>query len=633
MMIKLILFTVLGFATSQLLSQSLSPAKVADKWGFVNSEKTWVIKPKFESAKDFSEDVAAAAKKGKWGFINYAGKWVIKPKFTLVGNFSESLAAVQINNLWGFVNKEGELKINPSFEQVLPFKNGEAVVMLPGMLTKQKILINTSGKQISPPYILRNEVSPNVFHIVSQKADKDSVFCYVNGEGELLTDWYLNDFAWGQKGQIVSVFASLENDQEPVPVLENKTQKLLYAFIDEVGQVISPWYEEIQPFRNGIAPAKKKHRYGFITETFEPKIDFKYLEVKQLDETRYVVQTKNEGFLLLNLDGSVISKEYNGFDLFDDEHIIAYSTVDFLEKKTHRKALFTNDCKQVSGWYTEIYPRTNSYHRVLDEEVRYDAKGELYFVEVYNYIVDSTGDVLSTWRPTSSFSWSTEIRRNKDSVLQFLHQPNSKYIIDPTFFEDVYFTELEEFEVGNGFHFKGGDFHDGIAMVSEVKSSNVVSKNAKGITFLGEDVKYGFIDWDGDLIIPCKYDYISGFSDGKAVFRQNDKFGAIDYRGKVVLQPKFDLLGNFGSGMAPFYADSAWGYVYVSGKTALKPIYNEALPHRYGYAAVKIDKKWGLIDAQGNTVLDFKYRKPPVAVSSKKVRILIDGVGYSEIDL
>lgn len=613
-------------------AQDLSPKQMDGKWGFVDNNKTWVIKPKFEAARSFSEGFAPAAKKGKWGFINTAGKWTAKPKFDGVGEFSESLAAAQLGNSWGYINPLGELKINVAFTKALPFKEGEAMVTLLGMLPRQKIIINSEGKQISPPHIIRKEVAPNVYYIASQKENKDSVFCYVNKEGEALTDWYLTNFKWGQPGQKVAVFAARENDQLPVNVLENDSEKYLYAFIDESGQPISEWFEDIMPFKDGMAPAKKDHRYGFINDQYETIVSYKYLEIRVLDETRYVGQTIRDGFVLLNLKGETIGKEYHGYDLFNDEHIIAYSLVDFEDRKTYRKALFTNECKQISDWYTEIYPQKNHYHRVLDEMMRFSPDGEVYFVEVYNYIVDSTGDVLSTWRPTSSMNWATDKgRKYNDSVYQFMHQPNSKYYIEETFFQDVYFTELEE--DGNVFHFKGGDFHDGMAMISEKKSNNVITQEVKGVTYNFPDVKYGFIDWNGDQRVACKYDYISGFSDGKAIFKQNGKFGAISYKGKVVLPAKFELLGNFGSGMAPFFADSAWGYIYTSGKIAMKPIYDEALPHKFGYAAVKIDKKWGLIDTQGSTVLNFKYRKPPVAISRKRAMVLVDGVGYEEIDL
>lgn len=615
-----------------LYAQDLMPAQMNGKWGFVDDSKNWIIKPKFEAVRTFSEGFAPAAKKGKWGFINSTGKWSAKPKFDEVGTFSESLAAARIGRYWGYINPLGELKVNIAFAKAYPFKGGEAQVILPIMLPKQRLVINTEGKQVAPPHIVRKEVAPNVFYISSQKKNKDSVFCYINKEGEPLTDWYLTNFSWGLSGQKVAVFANKENDQLPVDIIEHDSEKYLYAFIDESGQPISDWFEEIMPFKDGIAPAKKNHKYGFINEKYDKIVDYKYREIRVLDETRYVGQMLGDGFVMLNLKGETIGKAYHGFDLFNDEHIVAYSMVDFMGRKTYRKALFTNDCKQVSGWYTEIYPKKNHYHRVLDEMVRYSPNGDIKFVEVYNYVVDSTGDVLTTWRPTSTMNWDTDKgRKYKDSVYHFMHQPESNYFIEETFFKDVFYTELEE--EGKSFHFKGGDFHDGMAMISEKNSDKLIEQEVKGIRYSLPDVKYGFIDWNGDLRVACKYDYISGFSDGKAVFRKNGKFGAISYKGKVVLPAKFELLGNFGNGMAPFYADSAWGYVYTSGKIALQPIYDEALPHRYGYAAVKQGKKWGMIDTQGNIVLKLKYRRPPVAISSRKAKVLVDGVGYEEIGL
>jgi len=155
---KLLCWSICFLISFQISAQQLVPAQLAGKWGFVDNEKVWIIKPKFESVRNFSEGFAAASKKGKWGFINSAGKWSIKPKYEQVGDFSESLAAVKINGVWGYLNPVGDIVVNPAFTKVFPFKNEEAQVVLPGMLPRQRIVINTIGKQISPPYIFRKEV-------------------------------------------------------------------------------------------------------------------------------------------------------------------------------------------------------------------------------------------------------------------------------------------------------------------------------------------------------------------------------------------------------------------------------------------------------------------------------------------
>ncbi len=626
--ITIILFSWIHSFTAQ----NLTPKNLNGKWGAMDDQKNWVIKPKFEEIRKFTEGFAPAKKKGKWGFINAAGKWTVKPIYEEASNFSDGMAGVQQNGLWGFINPVGELKIPFAFSKTYAFKNGIANVILPNMLPRQSILIDATGKQIAPPHLFRTEITPNVFFIVSQKENKDSVFCYVDAQGNNISDWYLNRFEWGKPNQKVAVPASLENDQVPAKTLESNSSKLLYAFLDENAKVISPWFDEIRAFKNGIAPAQKNHRFGFINEQYETLVDFQYLEIRVFDEKRYVAQTLNEGFLLLNLDGSVIGKEFHGFDLFNKERIVAYSMEDFLGKKTYKKALFTDEGEQKSGWYINIYPKSNWYHRVIDERLRRDERGNAYMEKIYNYIVDSTGEVLSDWRPCHEMIWQNNgDRKYNDSIFHFLHQPKSNYYIEETFFENVFYQELKM--DGNTIHFEGGDYHDGMAMISEIKNTEIIENNLGEITFSNPQVKYGFIDWYGDVVIPCKYDYISGFSDGKAIFRQNGKYGAIDYKGKVILQPKYDLLGNFGSGIAPYYVDSAWGYISSKGKQVLKPIFEEAHPHRYGMAAVKQNSRWGLIDTQGNMIIGFKYRKPPLVISRNKVRVLVDGIGYEVIDL
>ena len=40
---------------------------------------------------------------GKWGLIDRNGKFVVKPQFDDVWNFSEDLAPVQLNGKWGYI--------------------------------------------------------------------------------------------------------------------------------------------------------------------------------------------------------------------------------------------------------------------------------------------------------------------------------------------------------------------------------------------------------------------------------------------------------------------------------------------------------------------------------------------------
>ena len=76
--------------------------------------------------------------------------------------------------------------------------------------------------------------------------------------------------------------------------------------------------------------------------------------------------------------------------------------------------------------------------------------------------------------------------------------------------------------------------------------------------------KTGYINRNGDVVVPPTLDYGYPFREGRASFRQRDLWGAIDHHGNVVIPPCFgqpfvftERLAGFSSGAKRgVYADS-----------------------------------------------------------------------------
>jgi len=57
-------------------------------FGFMDKNQNWVVKPQFESARDFHNGYAAVRSDGGWGIIDKAGNWVIKPLYDRIKDVS-----------------------------------------------------------------------------------------------------------------------------------------------------------------------------------------------------------------------------------------------------------------------------------------------------------------------------------------------------------------------------------------------------------------------------------------------------------------------------------------------------------------------------------------------------------------
>jgi len=80
--------------------------------------------------------------------------------------------------------------------------------------------------------------------------------------------------------------------------------------------------------------------------------------------------------------------------------------------------------------------------------------------------------------------------------------------------------------------------------------------------------KSGYLDTNGAVVIPLKYDGVASFSDGLAAVKQGKKWGYVNRDGQMVIPPRYDRAGPFSSGLAPAKLGDNSGFIDKSGKLA-----------------------------------------------------------------
>lgn len=136
-----------------------------------------------------------------------------------------------------------------------------------------------------------------------------------------------------------------------------------------------------------------------------------------------------------------------------------------------------------------------------------------------------------------------------------------------------------------------------------------------GLTRVGKNGKYGYIDDVGREIVPVIYDDISDFGDGKrpAAASRNGKWGYVNTNGKELTEFKYEDAFSFdwSNNLAPVYKKSyngyAAGYVSLTGAEKIYPSYEVAMPFSDGMAAVRKNDKYGFINEFGSLVISCKY--------------------------
>ena len=127
---------------------------------------------------------------------------------------------------------------------------------------------------------------------------------------------------------------------------------------------------------------------------------------------------------------------------------------------------------------------------------------------------------------------------------------------------------------------------------------------------------YGFVNKQGQVIIPAKYSILHDFQDGlvHAWDRIERKGMYIDQTGKKVIETSTILVGEFHEGLACIYSkqEDLWGYINKQGKIVipfrydLSQIYDKCY-FLDGFALVRRNNLWGIINEQGQEVVPLKY--------------------------
>jgi hypothetical protein len=131
------------------------------------------------------------------------------------------------------------------------------------------------------------------------------------------------------------------------------------------------------------------------------------------------------------------------------------------------------------------------------------------------------------------------------------------------------------------------DFHDGLAKIGNHPDYG----------------KFGYIDIDGNVVIPQIYSQADDFNNGLARVGKGNrweiKWGYIDTIGTEVIQCQYDELDIFCEGYAAMRLGGKCGFIDTKGRVVIPPIYDTVLPFKEGYAGVKLNNKWHFINKNG----------------------------------
>lgn len=138
---------------------------------------------------------------------------------------------------------------------------------------------------------------------------------------------------------------------------------------------------------------------------------------------------------------------------------------------------------------------------------------------------------------------------------------------------------------------------------------NEIGAFSEGLAKVGKKGKYGYIDTNGDLVIPCEYSNTSSFSEGLAAVQNEDgKWGFIDTNGDSIIPYEYDESSVFVNGLAAVNENGKYGFIDTEGKIVVPYEYDDVFyTVQSKLFRVELDDKYGYIDANGNLVIPCEY--------------------------
>lgn len=147
---------------------------------------------------------------------------------------------------------------------------------------------------------------------------------------------------------------------------------------------------------------------------------------------------------------------------------------------------------------------------------------------------------------------------------------------------------------------------------------------------------YGFINEEGQVIIPCIYERATLFHNGFSIVRKKGRYyNWIDRYGNILCNEWFSQAGFFMEGVA--YAHKIGGlsgFINAAGEEEIAFKYSGIGPFSNGVAVVCENEKWGYIDHDGkyiiNPIYDFAetfkdgIAKVEIGDKNRKINLLGD---------
>ena len=365
-----------------------------------------------------------------------------------------------------------------------------------------------------------------------------------------------------------------------------------YGFIDKSGNFkIAPVFEGVHGFSNGFGPVKISGKWGLIDKNGKIAIKTIYDDVRIMQKNRLLLVTKkaktskkcvvkNDGTIILNCEYDEIQAFNKLFYAYKNDKSRIFDLDGKLLFESNGRGTLRDRNEGMTSFETKketvIFDTVNKIILSLDSsfkikgffhkgriEVETPEKHEKYF------------DITGKWFSFEEFLTSD----SKGENFRILHKHGKSGLIDS---KGIYilkpeydWNELKEIEKNTFLIRKNGFFiFSPPSEPREIKDvDNVLYSGYEDLLFFEKSEKTGIMTSSGKIVVPAKYDEITGYNmfldsepSGVMFVRIGKLYGVIDKASKEIFPIEFDYIGNFYGSVAIASKNGKYMVLERSGK-------------------------------------------------------------------
>lgn len=443
----------------------------------------------------------------------------------------------------------------------------------------------------------------------------------------------LRNREWKEK---LLYYYEMVRNGEMIPEPFQDPQTNLYGFKVGDFDLIPATYYEAKPFNDEYAWVRKKEKWGLIDYRNQKICNFQFSEIKYIGNNLYIGY-KNKKYSLLNHRGEILGNE-----TFDDIKPIGEGFF-----RISRSIVTGYDRGWTGKWFYNKANRENIYG-VIDKQGRTvlpcrmdfvgefkDGKLEVRNNRVTSYIDNQGNEEYEIVKETEEVKIYKSGLLNKFGLMDISGNKITLPIFEEIgdFYEGVApVKKYDYYDSKYGFINKSGEIvydykYERLKYLSRGKYSGRINnkviifydldkkliddefdeiyKHDEEFIYIKKNDKIGLLSYEGIMIVPCEYDYISNFVDGKAQVTLNKRNSFIDKTGKETYRMIDSQLPGIFIYVSLLKAKS--GLMDADNNPITGLIFDSINPFNDEVAVCKSGSKWGLIDSKGELLIPFEF--------------------------